>query len=187
MTLAQARRQVWTRGFFGVLIMTLAGIFLILVLVKYLYLTLPSTLFAIPGEHLRRLIDSILRDSAVLARLWQVIPAWQVIPGWNGVYTVWGAMVVGGVGATLFGSARGRHAQIRQMSQEMEREAWKREERGRVERPLEQQLRVIHQLLAPPEPWHKKPRGIVVLGLVVTVVGGVLLYLVKTLLFTNAR
>ena len=55
------------------------------------------------------------------------------------------------------------------------------------ERPRARQTRVIHQYPAPAEPWYKKPYEIVALGMVVTVVGGLLLHLAKTLLFTNAR
>jgi hypothetical protein len=169
-------------------LVVLTVIFLLLVLLKYLYLTLPDNLFfAAWGAALRRLMDPILRDWAVLAWLWQVIPAWQVIPGWTGVYTVWGAMVVIGIGGFLLKSAHDRQAQIRQVRQEIEREGWKREGLGPIGSPRARQTRGIDQYSAPAEPWHKKPLGIVSLGMVVTVIGGLLLHLAKTLVFTNVR
>jgi hypothetical protein len=193
MTLAQARRQVWTRRLLGGLLVVLAVLFLLLALVKHLYHTPAGLLFPAVGPALRRHIDPILRDSAVLSLLWRLIPTWQLpsaaaaTPAWDYLSIVWGAMVVIVVGAALLNSARARHTQIRQMYEELAREAWKRDVLGHVERPQELEMRVIHQLLAPPEPWHKTLWGIVILGLVVAVVGRVLGHLAETLLFANAR
>ena len=73
------------------------------------------------------------------------------------------------------------------MCEELNREGWKREVLGYGERPRAPQTRVIDQYPAPPEPWHKTPWGIVILGLVVAVAGGLLGHLAKTLLFANAQ
>src|SRR5688572_28379891 len=117
MTLAQARRHVWTRWIFGTLIMALTVIGLLLVIMTHLYLSLPGDI----GKNLRQLIDQILPYSAVLSQLWQVLPTWTPTSPWNYVYVVWGAIVVIGIGGSLLKSARDRQAQIRQMRQELER------------------------------------------------------------------
>jgi hypothetical protein len=183
MTLAQARGQVWTRWIFGTLIMALAVIELLLILVKHLYLSLPGDI----GKNLRQPIDQILPDSAVLSQLWQVLPTWTPTSPWNYVYVVWGAIVVIGIGGSLLKSARDRQALIRQMRQELERDTWTREALGQVASSRARQARDIDQYPAPSEPWSKKPLGIVILGMVVTVIGGLLLHPAKTLLFTNVR
>jgi hypothetical protein len=147
-------------------------------LVKHLYLTLPYSL--IPWvDDLRRLINQLLQHSVMFARLWEVIPTWYLL------YTIWIALIWIGVGGFILKSAQALHGEIRRTQREIRREGWKSDARGRVESPQEQQMRVIHQLLAPAEPWNKTPLGIVALGLVVTIVGGLLLHLVKALLFTS--
>jgi heme exporter protein D len=102
-------------------------------------------------------------------------------------YIVWGAVVVAVIGWLLLQSARARRAQIRQMYEEVERERWRRELFGGVERPQELEMRVIHQLPAPKEPWQRKPYGIVILGVGVLLLGNLILLFIKPLLFPNAR
>jgi hypothetical protein len=58
---------------------------------------------------------------------------------------------------------------------------------GQVERPQELEMRVIHQLPAPPEPWHKTLTGTVVLGMAIRGVVRVLGYLAESWLFAKAR
>jgi ferric-dicitrate binding protein FerR (iron transport regulator) len=186
MTLAQARRQVRRRRVVGVGLLVLALAALLFALVKNLYLTLPYGIS--PGvDDLRRLIYQLLLRSSILAWLWQVTPTWTPSNIWTYLYLVWSALVVIYVGGALLRSARDRQAQIRLTRQELEREGWKRDARGDVERPRAPQTRVIDQHPAPAEPWSRKPYGIVGLGVAVTVVGGLLLHLLKTLLFANAR
>jgi hypothetical protein len=173
MTLAQARRQVWTRRVFGVVIVALAVIALFFALVKNLYLTLPYGL--IPAmDNLRRFIYQLLLNSGVFARLWEVIPTWTPSSPWNYLYLLWTTMIVGLVGAALLNSARGRQAQIRLTRQELEREGWRREALGYSERPRAPQTWGIDQHPAPAEPWHKKPLGIIALAVVAALVSAVI-------------
>jgi hypothetical protein len=187
MTLAQARRQIWTRRLVGGVLVVLAMLFLFLTVVKAFYHS------PVVGPHLPRPIKPISGDWAVLSWLWSLIPTWSLpsataaTPAWDYLYIAWGAMVVIGIGGFLLRSARDRHAQIRQMYQEVEREQWSRELFGPIEQPQELQREVIQQLPAPAEPWQRKPYGIVILGLVVLLVGNLLLLVIKPWLFPNAR
>src|SRR5919204_2358709 len=169
MTLAQARRQVWTRRVFGVVILALAMLTLLFALAKNLYLSLYLLLpyGRIPWvDKLRRLIDQLLLTSGVFARLWEVIPTWTPATSWNYVYLLWTVLLVAAVGGFLLASARARQAQIRQTYQDLEREGWRGEVLGYRERPEAPQTWVIEQYPAPPESWYKKPLGIIALSVV---------------------
>jgi len=96
-TLADARRQVWVRELIAWLLGGLGLIFLLLFLVKFLYVNLPVLLFFFAaGEKVRRSLDTFLRAWPVLVLLLQAIPPWQPIgtlvitPQWDFVYAVWG-------------------------------------------------------------------------------------------------
>ena len=187
-TLAEARRQALVRGVIGGFLILLAGIFLGLFLVKDLYVNLPhDLLFSKEGKDLRRLIDPLLDDWRLLDLLWRAMPPWQprrLSPptlSWEYMYALWGAMVVSSFGGLLLRSAHGRRAQIRVFRQEMEREAWR--EQARAARGVAPDARAAttaigpatwQQYAAPPEPWSQTIRGVLILGLIITVVGGLL-------------
>jgi heme exporter protein D len=128
----------------------------------------------------------------VLVLLWRAIPPWQprplvpTVPLWNYVYVVWGAGVLIVVGGLLVRSARARRAQITEFRQEMQREAWRQQ--AREARGLAPDDRgsttviaqgVWHQYMAPPESWSQRPRGIMILGLIVALVSGLALLYVE--------
>jgi hypothetical protein len=188
-TLADARRQVWVRGIIGSLLIGLALIFLVLYLVKDLYLSSPNDLFFSPlTKNLRGLVDPLLRDWRILALLWQVIPASQpkstlpTAPQWEFLYILWGAFAVMFIGGLLVRSALARRAQIREFRWEMEREAWRQQARAAAggapnyRGPMTViQQGIWHEYPAPPESWSHTLWGSVILGLIIALVGGLLL------------
>ena len=187
-TLVDAQRQVWVRSIIGGLLIWLPVIVLVLLWVKDLYLSLPYNPFlSKQGKGLRGLIDSLLGASAVLAWLWRAIPPWQprpIVPTaslWEYLYVLWGTLVVMVLGGLLVRSARARRAQIREFRQEMQREAWRQQ--AREARGLAPDDRgttpVIGQYVAPPESWSQTPRGIVILGLIVALVGGLIVAFIQ--------
>jgi hypothetical protein len=190
-TLADAQRQVWVRGSIGLLLIGLALIFLLLILVKHVYQT-PTYSFFPWGADLRRYVDPVLDDWSVLSLLWRSIPPRHPITGvpttamWEYVYAIWGAIVVGGIGGWLRSSAYKRRAQITEFRQEMEREAWRQQARAAQGLPPDNHgtttvigQAILHQYPAPPESWSQTPRGIVILGLIVALIGGVILHYVE--------
>jgi hypothetical protein len=187
-TLADARRQVWVRELIAWLLGGLGLIFLLLFLLKFLYINLPVLLFFFAdGEKVRRSIDTFLRAWPVLILLLRAIPPWQPIgtlvitPQWDFVYAVWGVMVVFLVARLLRRSAYRRRAQITTFQDEMQREAWgqqAREARG-VAPDVGGTTTVIgpaiwHQYAAPPESFGQSTKGIVILGLIIALVGGII-------------
>jgi len=165
---------------------------MLLVMVKFLYLSVPRGFFlSAQWKDPHTFIDSLLGASAVLALLWRAIPPWQPIralptdPLWETVYAVVGAMVVGLVGKLLRRSAHKRRAQITEFRQEMQREAWRQQARAAQglapdDRGTTTVIQAIgHQYLAPPEPWSQTIRGILILGLIVAVVGGLIVALIQ--------
>jgi hypothetical protein len=110
---------------------------------------------------------------------WQPIRAVPTTLLWEYVYAVWDAMVVGLVGGLLRWSAHTHPAQIMEFYRERQRDAWRREERGPGGAVTDHWgpttvigQAIWHQYAALPESWPQTPRGIVILGLIVTVVGG---------------
>jgi hypothetical protein len=187
-TLADAQRQVWVRDLIGRVLIGLSVLFLLLFLVKHLYVDFSSSPFSGNwGGSLRQLIDPLLRDWPILDLLWRAMPPWRPIsagpitPIWDYVYVVWGALLVIFVGVLLRRSAHARRAQIAEFSREMQREAWRQQARaaGGVAPDDRGPTTVIgqaiwHEYAAPPESWSQTPRGIVILSLIVTVVGGLI-------------
>ena len=188
-TLAEAQRQVRWRAGIGSLLIMLALIFLLLLLVKHLYLNLPDDLFfSKPGKDLRKFIDSLSGAWAVLASLWRAIPPWQPMPTlpttsrWDYVYASWGAMVVSMVGGLLLRSASARRAQITEFRQEMQREAWRQQARadrglGPDDRGTTTVIRqgIWNEYAAPLESWSQTLWGVLILGLIVALVSGLIL------------
>jgi hypothetical protein len=190
-TLADAQRQVWVRGLIGWLLIVLAVIFLLLVVVKSIYVAPsgPSSPSFLDWEApLRRLLqpilEPILRSSAVLSWLWQMIPIWTPANPWNYLYALWGALVVSLIGGRLVWSARTRRAEIMDYYREMQREAWREQARAaRGGAPasrgptavIGQAIWQWHEYAAPPEPWSQTIRGILSLGLIVAFVSGLIL------------
>jgi hypothetical protein len=187
-TLADAQRQVnWRRGI-GWLLMGLSGIFLLLFMVKALYVLSYSPFSAAWGARLHNFIGSLLEDWAVLDLLWRAIPPWQPVTTvsetelWSLIYATWIVMVVILVGKLLLRSASTRHAQIAEFHREMQREAWRQQARTAQGLPPDDRASTtiigqatLHQYPAPPESWSQTPRGIMILGLIVTLIGGVVL------------
>jgi len=169
MTLPQARRQVWIRGFYGVVIMALAAIWVVLVGVKDLYRRPPSRLFPVPGEqHLRQFIGPLVEDSAVLAWLWGLLPTW------NWVYTLWIFVLWFSLGAWLVHSAQELYGDIRLTRRERQRDEWGRSLGGAR---LAQETRPMVIDAVSEDHWYKKPTGIVGLGVVVQMVTMVIKWL----------
>jgi hypothetical protein len=131
-TLGDARRQVWVRGIIGGSLIGLTVIFLVLYLIKDIYLG-PSNdiFFAHLTKNLRGLVDSLMRDWPILAPLWEAIPTPQprptvpTSPLWDYLYVYWGALVVMALGGLLLRSAHARWEQIRAFRWVMAREAWR--------------------------------------------------------------
>jgi hypothetical protein len=187
-TLADARRQALVRGVIGWLLIPLTGIFLGLFVVKELYLNLPHDLvFSKQGKDLRQFIDLLLEDWRILDLLWRAMPPWQPRPlspttlSWEYMYALWGASAVGSLGGLLVRSAHKRRAQIAAFQDEMQREAWR--EQARAARGVAPHARgaapVIEpatwqQYAAPSEPWSQTVGGVLILGLIITVVSGLL-------------
>jgi hypothetical protein len=179
-TLADAQRQVWWRGGSGWLLIGLSLIFLLLFLVKHVYVNLSYSPFSAAwGAKLRNSIDSLLEDWAVLDLLWRASPPWQPMatlsttPLWDYVYVMWLAMVVIAVGGLLLRSAYARHAQITEFRQEMQREAWRQQARraqgldpdDRGTTTLFRQT-TWHQYPAPLESWSHTTLGSLTIALV---------------------
>jgi hypothetical protein len=188
-TLAEARRQARWRGTIGGLLIGLSIIFLLLVLVKHLYLNVPRGFFSFgPGRDPHTFIDSLLRAWPVLAWLWRALPSWQPIhalptaPLWEYVYAIWGAAAVALVGGFLRWSAHKRRVQISKFFETMQQEDWR--EQVRAARGLAPDDRgattvigqaIWYQYAAPSEPWSQTTRGILILGLIVGLVVGLIL------------
>jgi hypothetical protein len=135
----------------------------------------------------RRHIDSVFDDWSILSLLWRAIPPRHPITGvpttamWEYGYALWGALVVGGIGAWLRWSAHKRRAQITEFRQEMQREAWR--EQARAARGVAPDDRghttvigqaLWHEYAATPEPWSQTIRGILILGLIIALVSGII-------------
>jgi hypothetical protein len=192
-TLADAQRQVYWRRIIGGLLIGLSIIFLLLFFGKHLYVNLSYSVFAGAwGAKLRHSIDLLLKDWAVLALLWRTIPPWQpaptllTTPDWDWVYVMWLVMITMGASGFLLRSASARHAQIMEFHREMQREAWRQQARAAQGLPPHDHVTttvigqaILHQYTAPPESWYQAPRGIVILGLVVALIGGVILLYVE--------
>jgi hypothetical protein len=192
-TLADAQRQVYWRRGIGWLLIGLSLIFLLLFFVKHLYINLSYSVFADAwGAKLRHSIDLLLKDWAVLVLLWRTIPPWQpaptlpTTPDWDWVYVMWLVMITIGASGFLLRSASARHAQIMEFHREMQREAWRQQARAAQGLPPDNHVTttvigqaILHQYPAPLETWYQTPRGIVILGLIVALIGGVILLYVE--------
>jgi hypothetical protein len=163
----------------------LAIIFLLLFLVKDLYLNLPHDLFfSAPGKALRTFIDSLLGDWVVLHMLWRAIPPWQPrpttsTPSWEYLYVMWGAGGVAVLGGFLRWRAHTRRAEIMEYTREIQREAWREQARRARRRAPDDRGSTRanrpdpwHEYAAPPAPWSQTVGGILVLGLITALVGG---------------
>jgi hypothetical protein len=197
-TLADAQRQAWVRGIIGWSLGVLSVIFLLLCLLKDLYHTPAGLFFPAIGPALRRHIDPILDDWAVLSWLWDLIPIWQLpsatasTSAWNFMYILWGVLVVIGVCGLFVRSSRARWRQVRIAREEAEREAWREQIRAAQGRaPDARGARTVitqgvwHQYMAPPESWSQTIWGILILGLVVAGVSGLLLLYVEYAYFQS--
>jgi hypothetical protein len=192
-TLADAKRQVYWRRIIGWLLIGLSIIFLLLFFVKLLYIDLSYSVFADAwGPKLRHSIDLLLKNWAVLALLWRTIPPWRpartllTTPDSDWVSVMWLVMITMGASVFLLRSASARDAQIKEFDREMQREAWRQQARAAQGLAPDNHVTttvigqaILHQYPAPPESWSQTPRGIVILGLIVALIGGVILHYVE--------
>jgi hypothetical protein len=187
-TLAEAQRQVRVRSFIGSLLIGLSLIFMLLVLAKDVYLNLSGGFFFPDfGSGLRRFIDPLLRDWFILDLLWRAMPprksrlALPTAPAWEYMYALWSGLAVGGIGKWLRWSAHERRMEIRDYLRGRRHETWR--EQDRVARGLPPDDRGPTAVPDDSLLWSEAPResfgqstiGIVILGLIVTVAGGLLL------------
>jgi hypothetical protein len=192
-TLADAQRQAWVRATIGWLLIVLSVVFLMLYLVKNLYLDLPGDLFfSRLGKDLRGFIDPLLRDWRILDLLWRAMPPSQrrpalpTAPQWEYLYVLWGALVVASIGGLLLRSAYIRWAQIKEFRWDMQREAWRQQ--VRTAQGLAPDDRgsttvvaqgVWHQYMAPPESWSQTIWGVLILGLISAGGGGLIVAFIQ--------
>jgi hypothetical protein len=177
-TLPEARRRVWTFRLLGGALVACAVAFLILILVRNAYETLPSDLlFQQSGRNLRRAIDPILATSPVMALIWSLVP----IVDHQSMYlilmafTIWSA-----IGAAIMRYANRLSGRIRRAREMIEEERW-RLSLGHVD--LSREMGVLSIQLESEERWYQRPGGLVWIGVIITVIGGLLVVLVEHWLF----
>jgi hypothetical protein len=175
LTLSEAKRRVWACRLLGAIIVAFAFLAAMLLLLKYLYSLRPTdSVFDDPLYIIQNFVYQIIVSSSTLYAIWSLIPLvkGQLLNFLIMSVLVW--MVVGFLVVKYAGNLNGR---IRRVRHTVEEERW-RQSLGQEASTGD----ILSIQMESEERWYAKPKGLLIIGIIIEVVGGLLLLLVGPLL-----